>query len=425
MNTSLFVERLRNWGIRGSLSILDHGLYSGANFVLSVLLARWLLPSHYGVYSIAFAIYQFAYQAHNAVILEPMSVLGPAKMYEKLTDYLGNQIKLHFVFSFFASLTICIVGLIVFVFNQILGIVLIIMSMVLSFILLPLLMRRGFYIFRKPEYALFGSVIYAVILGGGLLATRILADVSVQLAFPLIGFAGLVSGFYLIRQIPPKQSTAIPIIATLSDNWEYGRWLLYSSFLIALAAQAQTFVVGSFLGLSDAGAFRALQNFIQPIILLFTAVSAFLLPSLSYDFGKGDIVRLKRKGKYMFALFLVVSVGFEVFLLIFATPLESVLYEGRFSSYVYLIPLWGLAPIAAVLTYVYYFLLQSIQHPKAILIGSLGWSGTSLILSLILSLQWGIAGATISVVIGYLISGIIFAYLYYSYMSTLERKRST
>ncbi len=328
MNTSLFVERLRNWGIRGSLSILDHGLYSGANFVLSVLLARWLLPSHYGVYSIAFAIYQFAYQAHNAVILEPMSVLGPAKMYEKLTDYLGNQIKLHFVFSFFASLTICIVGLIVLVFNQILGIVLIIMSMVLSFILLPLLMRRGFYIFRKPEYALFGSVIYAVILGGGLLATRILADVSVQLAFPLIGFAGLVSGFYLIRQIPPKQSTAIPIIATLSDNWEYGRWLLYSSFLIALAAQAQTFVVGSFLGLSDAGAFRALQNFIQPIILLFTAVSAFLLPSLSYDFGKGDIVRLKRKGKYMFALFLVVSVGFEVFLLIFATPLESVLYEG-------------------------------------------------------------------------------------------------
>jgi O-antigen/teichoic acid export membrane protein len=425
MNTSLFVERLRNWGIRGSLSVLDHGLYSGANFVLSVLLARWLLPSHYGVYSIAFAIYQFAYQAHNAVILEPMSVLGPAKMYEKLTDYLGNQIKLHFVFSFFASLTICIVGLIVLVFNQILGIVLIIMSMVLSFILLPLLMRRGFYIFRKPEYALFGSVIYAVILGGGLLATRILADVSVQLAFPLIGFAGLVSGFYLIRQIPPKQSTAIPIIATLSDNWEYGRWLLYSSFLIALAAQAQTFVVGSFLGLSDAGAFRALQNFIQPIILLFTAVSAFLLPSMSYDFGKGDIARLKRKGKYMFALFLVVSVGFEVFLLIFATPLESVLYEGRFSSYIYLIPLWGLAPIAAVLTYVYYFLLQSIQHPKAILIGSLGWSGTSLILSLILSLQWGIAGATISVVIGYLISGIIFAYLYYSYMSTLERKRST
>lgn len=425
MDTRLRIEHLKNWGIKGSLSILDHGLYSGANFILSVLLARWLLPSHYGVYSIAFAVYQFAFQAHNAIMLEPMSVLGPANMYERLTDYVGSQIKLHFVFSFFASLTICIVGLTVLFFNQLLGIVLIIMSIVLSFILLPLLMRRGFYIFRKPQYALFGSVIYAIILGGGLLAIRVVSDVSVQLAFPLLGFAGLVSGSYLIRRMPPNQSTSTPIAATLSSNWKYGRWLLYSSFLIALAAQAQTFVVGSFLGLSDAGAFRALQNFIQPIILLFTAVSAFLLPSMSYDFGKGDITRLKRKGKYLFALFLVVSVSFEVFLLLYAPTLESVLYDGRFSSYRYLIPLWGLVPIAAVLTYVYYFLLQSVQQPKAILLGSLGWSGTSLILALILSAQWGIAGAIISVVIGYLISGLIFAYLYYTYIFTLERIRST
>jgi O-antigen/teichoic acid export membrane protein len=389
------------------------------------LLARWLLPSHYGIYSIAFAVYQFAFQAHNAVILEPMSVLGPAKMYGRLIDYLSDQIKLHFVFSFFASLTTCTVGIVVLVFNQILGTVLIVMSIVLSFILLPLLMRREFYIFRKPEYALFGSVVYAIILGGGLLATRKLTAMSVQLAFPLIGFAGLVSGFFLIKQMPRNQSISIPIVTSLLDNWSYGKWLLYSSFLIALAAQAQTLVVGSFLGLSDAGAFRALQNFIQPIILLFTAVSAFLLPSMSYDFGKGDMTTLKRKGKYLFALFLIVSVGFEVFLLIYAATLESILYEGKFASYVYLIPLWGLVPIAAVLTYVYYFLLQSIQRPKAILIGSLGWSATSVLLSLILSIQWGIAGATISVVLGYLISGIIFAYFYYSHISTVKPVRST
>jgi O-antigen/teichoic acid export membrane protein len=260
---------------------------------------------------------------------------------------------------------------------------------------------------------------------GGLFAIRNLTNVSVQLAFPIFGFAGLVSGSFLMSQMPPKQFDSIPITTTLSDNWEYGRWLLYSSFLIALAAQAQTFVVGSFLGLSDAGAFRALQNFIQPIILLFTAVSAFLLPSMSHDFGKGDLARLKRKGKYLFALFLIISIGFEVFLLISAATIESVFYGGRFSSYIPLIPLWGLIPIAAVLTYVYYFLLQSIQYPKAILIGSVGWSAASLILSLILGLRWGITGATISVILGYLIAGIIFAYFYHTYISTLGHMRST
>jgi O-antigen/teichoic acid export membrane protein len=424
MDIRALIRHLKNWGVRGGLSILDHGLYSGANFILSVLLARWLLPSHYGVYSIAFAVYQFAYQAHNAIILEPMSVLGPANMYDRLTDYLGDQIKLHFVLSLFASLVFCIVGLIVLVFNQTLGMVLMLMGIALSLILLPLLMRRAFYIFRKPEYALFGSVIYAMIVVGGLSVIRVATDVSVQIAFPLIGFAGLVSGLYLIGQMPRKRSASIPIVSIVLDNWVYGKWLLYSSLLIALAAQAQTFVVGSFLGLNDAGAFRALQNFIQPIILLFTAVSAFLLPSMSYDFGKGDIIRLKRKGKYLFTFFLLISIGFEIFLLIYSATLETVLYAGKFSSYVYLIPLWGLAPIAAVLTYVYYFLLQSIQYPRAILIGSVGWSATSLISSLVLSFQWGVTGATISVVLGYLISGIIFAYFYYSHIFTLEPLRS-
>jgi O-antigen/teichoic acid export membrane protein len=210
----------------------------------------------------------------------------------------------------------------------------------------------------------------------------------------------------------------------LASNWEYGRWLVYSSLLIALAAQAQTLVVGAFLGLSDAGAFRALQNFIQPIILLFTAISAFLLPSLSYDFGKGNIIGLKRKGRYLFALFFIVAVGFELFLMLYAPALESIVYNGKFSSYVYLIPVWGLAPIAAVLTYVYYFLLQAIQRPKAILIGSFAWSVTSVISSLIFSLKWGITGATVSVGMGYLFSGITFAYFYRHYSSNSENMRS-
>ena len=61
------------------LSILDQGMYSGFNFIASVLLARWLLPEDYGAYAIAFAIFQFGYQLQNAIIIEPMSVIGPVK----------------------------------------------------------------------------------------------------------------------------------------------------------------------------------------------------------------------------------------------------------------------------------------------------------------------------------------------------------
>lgn len=422
-NITLFHTILR-WGMKGSWSVLDQAIFSGANFFLSILLARWLLPSHYGVFSIAYAVYLFAYQVHNAVIVEPMSVLGPARMYHRLADYLIDQIKLHFVVSLFAGITIGVIGLVVLAFNQILGKVLIIMGMVLSFLLLPLLMRRGFYLFRKPEIALLGSAFYAIILCGELWIVKVFIDASVYWAFPMIGLASLVSGLYLYRQIPPKESASISVVVTWSNNWEYGKWLVYSSLLIALAAQAQTFVVGAFLGLSDAGAFRALQNFVQPMILFFAAISAFLLPSLSSDFGKGNIAGLKRKGKYLFFLLLVVSVIFELFLLRYASTLEILVYDGKFSSYADLIPIWGLIPIAGILTYVYYFLLQSIQRPKAILIGSVMWSATSTILSIVFISKWGIAGATVSVIVGYLVSGIAFAILYRYYISRPDNTRS-
>src|SRR5215211_3033711 len=159
MEASLVFARLKTWGIKGGLSILDQGLYSGSNFVLSVLLARWLLPSHYGAFSIAFSVYLFIYQIHNSLLIEPMSVLGPTNMHHRLTDYLRDQIKLHFVVSVLGGLIIIVVGLVILVFNQVLGQAVSMVGIVLSFMLLPLLMRRGFYLFQKPQIALYGSVV--------------------------------------------------------------------------------------------------------------------------------------------------------------------------------------------------------------------------------------------------------------------------
>src|SRR5580692_6677487 len=39
------------WIAKGGLAIADYGLISGSNFLLGVLLARWLSPEHYGAYA--------------------------------------------------------------------------------------------------------------------------------------------------------------------------------------------------------------------------------------------------------------------------------------------------------------------------------------------------------------------------------------
>src|SRR6202030_792544 len=43
------LDKLRLWINKGGLALLDQGLISGSNFILSMLLARWLTPESYGV----------------------------------------------------------------------------------------------------------------------------------------------------------------------------------------------------------------------------------------------------------------------------------------------------------------------------------------------------------------------------------------
>src|ERR1039458_3007017 len=91
------------WAGKGSLALLDQGLISGSNFLVGILLARWLVPEQYGAYALAFSIFLFASGFHNALLLEPISVFGPASYGKCLPAYVGKLLRLHFVLAFFLA----------------------------------------------------------------------------------------------------------------------------------------------------------------------------------------------------------------------------------------------------------------------------------------------------------------------------------
>ncbi len=57
------------WVTKGGLAILDYGLFSGSNFLLGVLLARWMAPEQYGAYALAFSIFILVTFLYQALIL--------------------------------------------------------------------------------------------------------------------------------------------------------------------------------------------------------------------------------------------------------------------------------------------------------------------------------------------------------------------
>src|SRR5262245_11059341 len=87
------------WSGKGALTLLDQGLISGSNFLMSILLARQLTPEGYGAYSLAFEFFLLLALIYGAMMLEPMSVFGSSVYRSSLSEYLGSLIRIHSILS--------------------------------------------------------------------------------------------------------------------------------------------------------------------------------------------------------------------------------------------------------------------------------------------------------------------------------------
>ena len=68
----------------------------GTNFVVNILLARWLTPAEYGAFALAYSVFVLLGVFHIAILIEPMLVFGPGRYRERFPEYLGILLRGHF-----------------------------------------------------------------------------------------------------------------------------------------------------------------------------------------------------------------------------------------------------------------------------------------------------------------------------------------
>ncbi|MCU1296550.1 MAG: Membrane protein involved in the export of O-antigen and teichoic acid-like protein, partial [Acidobacteriaceae bacterium] len=84
-----------SWISKGSAAVLENGLVSGSNFIISIFLARWLSQPQYGAFALAFSIALLLFLVHYALVLEPLSVYGGAMAASSLRPYLNSLFIVH------------------------------------------------------------------------------------------------------------------------------------------------------------------------------------------------------------------------------------------------------------------------------------------------------------------------------------------
>ena len=196
-------ERLYVWGVRSGTSIIDQGLTSLAGLLISLLLARWLGGESYGAFAVIYATVLFLAGFHSVLILEPMSVFGPASHAARITDYMFAQIKVHVIALAALSGAMLVAGMAMMRFgihrelaSAVLG-----AALAMPFLLLAWLVRRMCYVIHRPAIAVRGSVVYLLMIMIGLAAMRAGGWLNPCSAFLLMGVAGLLSVLWMLQPL--------------------------------------------------------------------------------------------------------------------------------------------------------------------------------------------------------------------------------
>jgi O-antigen/teichoic acid export membrane protein len=403
----LTVNRLRRWGVQSALAIFDQGLTAAAGFGVNLVLARWLPAEAYGAFAVAFAGYLFVSGFHNVLLLEPLSVLGPARHTDRLRFYFHAQIKVHGLLVGILAIAVLFAGLLMQRFapqNPLAG-ALIGSALAVPFLLLLWLVRRICYVLKQPSTAVLGSAAYFVLISVSLGLAWLLGKVTPCSVFLLMGLASLLSSVLLLWRLRLRERGAGRTYrwrSVLRENWTYGRWLVGSAFLFAATSQLQTVLAAAFLGLGSAGILRAMQIPSLVMTQVITATGLLVLPVFSYDFGRGQTERLRKRAVIVSAVLVAGTIVFVLVLAAFARPLEHILFGGKYASYAWLMPVLALVPALNGFATGYSVALRASQKPQCDLIANLVAAPVGLVSAVLLMRFWGLGGAAASMVLGFL-----------------------
>ncbi len=392
------------WITRGSLAVLDQGLISGSNFMVGILLARWLMPAQYGSYTLAFSIFLLLSFFHQALVLEPQRVFGSANYPECLQEYLGVLLRIQGALT----LVICLaLGTSLWIGNlwarpdglagAIGG-----MTIAAPFVLLLWLTRGAFYVQIAPQYAVAGSTAYCAVVLSSLWIVDRLTSMSPFSAFVMMGFGALVSSAVLLHRLEPtlKLRPSCPSWKAVSrQHWEYGRWLLASFALSWIPGNIYYSLMSAFSGMASVGELKALINFTLPVAQTLTALSMCFIPYASRAYQTEGTAALKRLAVKIAWLFVAAAIVYWVPLIWLGAPILRFLYKGHYTQLASLIPWVAAGSIPWNLAAVPTLVLRAVRSSVSIFRVYLASSCIAVLIGVPATWGFGVRGALAAIIL--------------------------
>jgi O-antigen/teichoic acid export membrane protein len=394
---------IAKWSRKGTLSIIDQALFSGSNFLVSVLLARWMTVDGYGAYGVAFSIFILVSGVHNALVRSPVSVIGAKNYSTVFPPYMKRMQAIHNLLSLGLAVVQALIGVVLALMGQpLLASAFWGLAVAQGFVLFYWLMRSAWYVENNIAVALQGTTVYAITYIASVFIFRLFMPFEPFAAFLLNGAAGIVAGLYLYIRLQQSDHDTIrlpvPLHNTLLECWKYGRWLVVYALVFWLTNNVYLTLAGAVSDLSTTGALKALQNLVNPVMQVLSAAGLVTLPWMSRRFAQRGIKQLQRDMLLITVLVTAGAIAYSAVIVIFRQEVVSLAYGSEYGAVAWVLPILAVTPILYAMTGQWTSGLLVIERAQLLLAVDTIGAIVTLTLGLYLTATYGLAGAAYGMV---------------------------
>jgi O-antigen/teichoic acid export membrane protein len=369
----LYLDRIAGWIFKFGYGILDQGFYSGANFLLSILLARWLSVDAYGAFSAVYSIFLLVATLQVALIAEPMSIMGADKYVNTVVGYLNYLLRIQWIGSSALAFVFVIVSLL-FVHDRLLLENLISMALAMPVIFFYWYLRRALYLRAQSKLAMVTSFAYILSLILQIIGWRLFDRLSIETAYSSMAVSSLFASFFIMKILGVKIFGLGSLRANLNPDivhaelWGFGKWLMFAYVANWLTVISYPLLITIYINAEFAGVFRAIQNLFLPFQQFLAAITLLVLPWLTIQRAdKGD-AQLLTATRHIAWVVGFVALFYCIGITVFRNAIMHFLYANEmYSNFSGLTPYLALATLIGAVHIILGLALRIVRQANIIL----------------------------------------------------------
>jgi len=408
--TSWFSPRVVSWAGKGFWAVVDQALFAGTNFLVNILLARWLEPAAYGAFATAYAVFLLLGTLHTALWTEPMLVYGSSRYREAFGAYQAVLLRYHWRLALVVFAVFGILGLGLGVVGQReLALSFLGLSLAAPVVLYMWLVRRGAYVLLDPRLAALGGGVYLLLylaLATFLMKVGSLNNLTALLAMAL--GALMAAEAIRLRLVVGLQGDVDPS-AIWQTHWSYGRWVVLAGIFSWVPGSVPLFALSLKHDLEATAQFKVLQDLLMPAFHVLAALNQLLVPLMARVSSKSERMRNLR---VFLAIFLLLSMAYWALLATQGLRIITWLYGEKYAHLAPWLPLMGFLPVIGAVVFVMGGFFRALGLPKVVTFAYGVGALFSLFIGSVMVWVGGIEGGVFSSLLAQLLMAMVFA-LYY------------